>query len=86
MPEPVCIPNPSHHNKANPLDVNGDGSISPMDALLVLNLRNKVGTFKQALVGTKPSTNRVDTNNDGCLDEADVQGIIAKLNAPRVRL
>jgi hypothetical protein len=58
------------HNELNPLDVNGDGSLSPMDALLVINAMQNPPE-----AGTYP-----DTNRDGVISPLDALGVINGLS------
>ena len=65
------------HNPANRLDVNGDGVVSPTDALLIINHLNKVGTGRLSL----PWTGRfVDVNGDDSVSPVDALQVINFLN------
>ena len=68
------------HNTRMPMDVNDDGAVSPLDALLVINLinvaRGPVGDMQRNT--TSPLF--ADTNNDGQLSPIDALLIINQLN------
>jgi hypothetical protein len=67
------------HNNANPLDVLGDGTIIPLDALEVINLLNTLGSGplagKQVPAGIMP-----DVLGNGFLSPQDALEIIDYLN------
>jgi VCBS repeat-containing protein len=69
-------------NQARPLDVNGDTFVTPIDALIVINLVNSIGSGPLAgrtpPVPTQPS---VDTNGDGQLAPLDALLVINAINA-----
>jgi len=68
-----------HQNPANRLDVNGDGSISPIDVLVLINDINFNGTRTLPLnLATPPF---LDPNGNGQLDPLDVLEIINFINA-----
>lgn len=73
-------------NRINPLDVNADGYVSPIDALAVINSLNSGGSrplFGSNVGGEgEGSTARmyIDTNADGYLSPIDVLGVINHLN------
>ncbi|XZE56600.1 Calx-beta domain-containing protein [Planctomycetaceae bacterium SH139] len=62
----------------NPLDVNGDGFTSPIDALQVINALN---TKHESLVAYDEGDNALDTNGDGNISPIDALLVINKLNA-----
>jgi hypothetical protein len=67
------------HNPSNPLDVDGNGSVAPLDALLVINEINVNGARSLAGSGlTAPPF--LDTNNDGEVTPIDVLLVINFLN------
>ena len=78
------------HNDNNPLDTNGDGEVTPLDALLVINMIN------DNLVGDLPTNTvvnqidrlsddfKVDSNGDGSLTAIDALRIINRLNGNSV--
>ena len=76
-PPPV---QPQYHNASNPLDVNGDGIVSALDALQIINdlNANEVGPLS-ALTGL--GTGMVDVNDDGQLTALDALDIINDLNS-----
>ncbi|MDX1929927.1 MAG: Ig-like domain repeat protein [Pirellulaceae bacterium] len=64
-------------NPVNRLDVNGDGTVSPTDALLVINHLNKVGPGRLSL----PWTGRfLDVNQDDSVSPVDALQVINFLN------
>ncbi len=68
-------------NPDNPNDVNADGDITPLDALLVLNELNKQGTYQVEM----PTSEHVpppyfDVTGDGFVSPADALGPINCLN------
>ena len=71
------------HNSANPLDVTGDGTITPQDALEVINALNKYGSSPLPLVAAQPNAlpDYVDVLNTGSLTPQDALEIINYLNA-----
>jgi len=72
----------SWQNVANPLDVNNDENVTPLDALLIANQLIERGSH-----GLDPSgdANRprlsVDVDGDGALTGQDFQAVVADLNA-----
>ncbi len=68
------------HNPSNPVDVNNDGLITPIDALLIINEINLRGA--RSLVGTDLTFPPfIDTNGDGMLTANDVLQVINYLNS-----
>ncbi len=59
---------PTNHNLFNPLDVNSDDSVSPIDALLVINILNDNGNLTTEI--------KVDTNGDGQITPLDALLVI----------
>ncbi len=59
---------PTNHNLFNPLDVNSDDSVSPIDALLVINVLNDNGKRTTEI--------KVDTNGDGQITPLDALLVI----------
>jgi hypothetical protein len=74
-------------NPSNPLDVNNDGYVTPMDALFVMNFLNTHGPvdlknlFSGGAEGEAGVIHYYDTNGDGIISPADVLPIINHLNA-----
>lgn len=68
-------------NKTNPADTNQDGSVAPLDALLVIIELNQNGGRKLAPVSgsTMPGV-RFDTNADGSVTPLDALLVIIELN------
>jgi len=64
-------------NLENPLDVNNDGQVSPVDVLLVINRLNSGTPLSHPLFGQAPF---VDINNDGEVSPVDALLIINWLN------
>ncbi len=78
-------PNPTPwQNHDNPLDVNGDGDITPMDPLMIINVINRLGSFP--LNANPPSEGEpggggfIDVNGDGEVSPIDVLIVINHLN------
>ena len=68
------------HNQSNPVDVNNDGLITPIDALLVINEINLRGA--RSLVGSNlDSPPYIDTNSDNLVTGNDVLQVINYINA-----
>ncbi|MCA9160189.1 MAG: hypothetical protein KDA72_17765, partial [Planctomycetales bacterium] len=71
-------------NNNSPLDVNADGFVSPIDALVIINALNSGGarSLMGGLGGEGEGANRffIDTNGDGLLSPMDVLGVINYLN------
>ena len=76
----VATPVVSWHNSSNPLDVNGDGIVTPLDALIVINQLDAGGS---GALGTPPLTahNYLDVAGTGILTPIDALDIINKLNS-----
>jgi len=79
-----------YFNASKPADVDGDGSVSPIDALRLIDTLNRVGSMDLASLnarrasgaeGEGDSIGSVDTNNDGSLNPIDVLVVIDALNA-----
>jgi len=73
-------------NYFNPLDVSGDGAVSPIDAVLVINELNSVGghalsPLDYAASGFVRPTNLLDVNMDSFVAPDDAIEIINYLNA-----
>ncbi|QDV25553.1 FG-GAP-like repeat-containing protein [Aureliella helgolandensis] len=69
----------TQHNYRDPFDVNGDGSISPVDALLVINELNRGASSGASAVGLSAAY-QVDTSGDGVLSPVDALNVINHLN------
>ncbi len=66
------------NNFFNPLDVNDDGTVSPIDALLIIN---RLNSENRTLDGTNPLFNPfVDTSADGILSPLDALLVINYFN------
>lgn len=70
------------HNSRNPVDVNFDGRLSPIDALLVINLINsgRSGVLLDPKAGENAPPPFVDVNQDGFLSSIDALLVINELN------
>ena len=66
----------------SPLDVNGDGEISPLDALLIFNELNNMGSHAMSAPMTGPESQvwMLDTSGDEYLSAIDALLIINQLN------
>ncbi len=60
------------------LDVSGDGILSPLDVLLVINYLNSGGGSGEG----EPSDDRYDVNDDGIVSPLDALVLISALNDP----
>jgi hypothetical protein len=76
------------HNAALPADVDGDASLTPLDALKLINLLNQYGggdvaSFSASLMqsGRSQDDRFIDTNDDGFISPLDVLFVINKLNS-----
>ncbi len=69
-------------NWQNPMDVNADGFVSPIDVLSVINILNARGSGTLSSGGGEgePDKLYVDTNADGMLTPIDVLGVVNYLN------
>ncbi|TWU48508.1 Beta propeller domain protein [Rubripirellula tenax] len=73
---------PNMHNRERPLDANGDGAISALDALMVINqlALQKSTSVDQVLRQVKVQVGRyVDTNGDGQVTAIDALRIINEM-------
>ncbi|MEZ6113692.1 MAG: dockerin type I domain-containing protein [Pirellulaceae bacterium] len=70
------------HNSQTSTDVNNDGQISPIDALLIINFINRFGSSSTPLDLTGLAM--LDVNNDDQISPVDVLLIINVLNQPSV--
>jgi VCBS repeat-containing protein len=67
------------HNTTRPFDVNNDGSVTPIDALQIINDLNSNGSRQlPTLQGGPPF---VDTNNDGFVTPIDVLLVVNDINS-----
>ncbi|XZE32750.1 cadherin domain-containing protein [Pirellulaceae bacterium SH501] len=67
------------YNRQNPFDVDADGSVSPLDVLVLVNEINTAGS--RALPRPVPfSAPFIDPTNDGVLDPLDVLQVVNFLN------
>lgn len=76
-----------HHNYNLNEDVNGDGYVSPIDALLIINDLNTNGAHPvpSGVGGTgEPPSEMLDVNGDGLITPMDVLLIINHLNSRTV--
>ncbi|RMF44851.1 MAG: hypothetical protein D6753_01530 [Planctomycetota bacterium] len=85
IPIVVAPPRSPHQNPQNPLDVNGDGIVTPLDALILINdlNRNPSGDLPAGGAGGEGSPIKPDVNGDGILSPLDVLIIINDLNNAR---
>ncbi len=81
---PVDSSNPLHRTN-NPLDVNGDGFVSALDALLTINVLNTFPSLpSNSPVRTFATIGQItaDANNDGTVSALDALLVINELNNP----
>jgi hypothetical protein len=72
-----------YHNSRIPEDVNGDGYVSPIDVLIVVNGLNQKGTFPVPTGSTgngEPPSEMPDVNDDGVVSPVDALLIINHIN------
>jgi len=69
-------------NQRDPLDVDGDGSITPLDALTLVNDINAFG-LRDLPDGVPASSPYLDTNGNGELDPLDVLEVVNFINASK---
>jgi hypothetical protein len=70
-----------YHNDANPLDVDGDGSLTPLDPLIVINYINKRGVGPVVDTGEGEGTiPDIDVDGDGEVTPLDILILINRLN------
>jgi Dockerin type I domain len=68
-------------NRKNDLDVDNDGSVSPLDVLVVTNEINANGTRKLDAVGPKKAPfYYYDANGDGSISPLDILTIVNFIN------
>lgn len=71
------------HNSRKPLDVNADGVVSPIDALLVINYLNTgFNLLPEPKAGELAPPPYVDVNQDGRVTPIDALLVINELNNP----
>jgi RHS repeat-associated protein len=79
--EPRWMMNSDWRNPSRPLDVNNDMSVSPLDALVVINAINSRGAWSSLGVRS-PLNYYLDTNGDNSLSPLDVLSVVNALNDP----
>jgi VCBS repeat-containing protein len=79
-PRPVSV----WQNNVQPLDVNNDGFVTPLDALLIINSLNIDGSRPLPSPAVPPNAPPpfYDTNGDGEISPVDVLLVINQLNNP----
>lgn len=80
----------AYYNSSKPADVDRDGSVSPIDALRLIDTLNRIGSVDIQTLNAQRSASgaegeadtigSVDTNNDGALNPIDVLVVINELN------
>jgi hypothetical protein len=75
----VPVHDPQWHNPVLPADVNHDGLVSPIDALLVINVLNSEGPHR--LSGLNSRSILIDVNDDASVSPLDALLVINVLNA-----
>ncbi|MEZ6137643.1 MAG: dockerin type I domain-containing protein [Pirellulaceae bacterium] len=86
FPIQVIPPRSPWQNPRDPNDVNDDGTVTPIDVLLLVNELNRGGTRTLPPVGDgsgEPPGTLPDVNGDGILSAIDVLLIINELNGRR---
>ena len=69
-------------NLVRPADVNFDGGISPVDALLIINYLNAYGS-RTVAQAAQACRDLIDVDGDGFVAPADAMAVINELNALR---
>jgi hypothetical protein len=72
------------HNANSPCDVNGDGSVSPLDVLALVNFHNANGNNRINLSSFQPqpgSPQFPDPTNDWFSDDNDYRAVVGCLNS-----
>ena len=82
LTDPLSITIDSLTNPLEPLDVDEDGWVAPLDALLVINDLNRNGSRPLAETEDRPR-HLIDVNGDGFASAIDALLVINHLNAPR---
>jgi hypothetical protein len=77
--QPIGTNTGAHTNPASPLDVNGDGAVTPLDALLLINDLNNNGSPILAWLASPAPY--LDVNGDGSVTPIDVLVVVNHLNA-----
>jgi hypothetical protein len=77
------------HNSSQPADVNGDGIVSPLDSLIVINDLNANGPHTDGSGSTQLSSatgatthNYLDVNGDGSVSPLDALSVLNSLTNP----
>ena len=70
----------SWQNQTLNVDVNGDGFVAPLDALLVINYLNSTGAGMVPNASPAPGAGLVDVNGDKYVTAVDVLAVINHLN------
>ena len=73
------------HNSALPFDANNDGTVSSVDALLIINQLNVFGSSRVPAAPVNLG-GMLDTNNDGYISSLDALIVINQLNLHSSRL
>lgn len=69
-----------YHNDSNPGDVDGDGTVSPLDPLIIVNYINSHGPGMITPEGEGP-TPHMDVDGDGSVSPLDILVLINMINA-----
>ena len=74
---------PASHNEANPLDVNNDGLVTPIDALVVINALNQYGSGDVTVFAEDEAyaDSYLDVTDDGIVSPLDGLRVINFLNS-----
>lgn len=77
----VTISGPPFQNPVNSLDVTGDGSVSPIDALRIINFINRFGSQPLPNPNALTAPDYLDTSGDGFVSSVDALRVINFLNS-----
>ena len=80
MPGEIQFPGIAPDQLAARLDVNGDGYLSPVDALLIINALNAAASDEDDPAEWQPISDSRDVNGDGVVSPLDALLVINRIN------
>ena len=69
-----------YHNDSNPADVDGDGVVTPLDPLIIIDYLNRNGSGQITPPGEGEARNDLDVDGDGQVSPLDILIVINALN------
>ena len=69
-----------YHNDSNPADVDGDGMVTPLDPLIIIDYLNRNGSGQITPPGEGEARNDLDVDGDGQVSPLDILIVINALN------